>query len=1185
MNLKILSFNWHEPYLCLMSRIGHEFLVVEPEIAPGNVRKWDRNMRPLPENVRLLSLKEARDRLDQNAVDVIIAHNVKDLIEVKDYNLPKILVFHNRLTTEIALGDGRVDRNDYLNKIQPFIKTVKRVFISPSKQKDWGMEGKVILPGLDVSEYDTYTGKNPSVLRVGNLFKERDLMLGYSASQQVVDGFSTVTLGMNPSISSARLSKGFQDLKDHYRDCRVFLNTTVDAYEDGYNLAMLEAMATGMPVISTCNRTSPVVNGINGIISDDIQILRSSVAELLNDPDKASEMGQRARDTVQTQFGLAAFLKSWNQVIRETIVEFLEATGVSFDDSPKPFHKKSRKNILMNFVSYPVTTAYYLERALRKEHNVVTSGAMITQEVIRSWNLEALKWDISPQDIPSDAGASVSHMLSQLPEGWKPDLYLWVETGLGGLPPDLSDHDLPKACYLIDTHIHFERHKEIAKKFDFVFLAQKAYVEPMKAAGCRHVFWMPLGCDPEIHARKDGQEQYDVGFVGSITPAHVRRKRLLDKIGQNFFLHRDRQFMDEMAGVFSQSRIVFNEAINRDLNMRVFEALCSGSLLVTDAAPGSGLEDFFQDEKHLVIFSEENLIDRIRYYLTHPEQRLKIARQGREEVLARHTYDHRAKFLLATLDDHFKAGETRQTATDDAPPAEAVNATQAEAHANAQEPVNDAPIEEVDETVPVTAHDTHPVSLNERVRATANDAAPVEGNGKPESYYQNVRDDLFPLIPEDASTILEVGCAAGGTGRELKKRPGVFVAGVENDPEAARMARKVLDDVVEGNIEEMDLPYGENSFDCILFADVLEHLIDPLAVLKKVRPYLKPNGTVVASIPNVQFYGVVHHLIEGNWTYQKEGILDETHLRFYTFKEMEKLFAEAGFEIGQVSETLDPQYKEPQSDDRTSITIGRMSVSDLTPEEIRRFFVFQYKISARLKVENKLSPEDLLVQAKEFEKANDFQSAMLAYQQLGEQTPENLEAICGEAKSCMHLQDVERAGILYQKALSQQPENLSARMGMSLLELQNGNLDRAIEEFFQVLELQPVNDKAWAGLGLAFKQKNLPGQAMECFVHALDVNVENSLAMNHLIELAYAEKTYSECERILKKYLKLHPANLNILFGLAGIQYKMNKLDEVKNALEKILLFDPRHKDACDFLARLHRESSLAGKRKQPELV
>jgi len=1137
MNLRILSFNWHEPYLCLLSKTGHEFLIVEPEIAPGKTRKWDQSMRPLPENIHLLSLKEAREQLDQNVVDLIIAHNVKDLIELQDYTLPRILVFHNQLTTEIELGNGRVDREEYLKKMQPFFRQVKKVFISQSKKQDWGMDGKVILPGLDVSEFDAYTGKNPSILRVGNLFKERDLMLGYTASQQVVEGFSTVTLGMNPSIPSSRLSRGFQDLKDHYSHCRLFLNTTVDGYEDGYNLAMLEAMATGMPVISTFNRTSPIENGVNGYISDSIGKLRSCISELLSDPGKAREMGKKAKETVQNQFGSRAFLKSWTDVIQETIVDFLEATGVSLNNSQKPFHEKPRKNILMNFVSYPVTTAFYLERALRKEHNVVTCGTMITRDVIRKWNLEALNWETTPQDIPCDADATLAHMLSQLPQGWQPDLYLWVETGLGGLPPDLRDHSIPKACYLIDNHIHFERHKEIAKQFDFVFLAQKAYVEPMRAGGCKNVFWLPLACDPEIHGRKDRAVKYDVGFVGSVTPAHARRKRLLGKIGQHFSLHRDRKFMDEMAGVFSQSRIVFNEAVNEDLNMRVFEALCSGSLLVTDSAKGSGLEEFFQDKEHLVIFSEDTIIERIRYYLEHPEMRLKVARQGREEVLARHTYDHRAKFLLDTLDDHFRANNGSQ--------AEAIAEPQAEAH----------------------------------------NAPCAEASTKPDSYYQNVRDDLFPLIPEDASTILEIGCAGGMTGKELKKRPGVFVAGVENDPSAARLAREVLDDVVEGNIEEMDLPYGENSFDCILFADVLEHLLDPLAVLKKMRKYLKPQGTVVASIPNVQFMGLIHHLVEGNWTYQKEGILDETHLRFFTFKEMEKLFSQAGFEIGQVDETLDPQFQELKPGSRTSLNIGRMTIKDLTPEEFRRFFVFQYKISARLKVEGGRDTEEILAEAKILEKESDFPSAMMVYRQLQGQAPECLEAICGEADCCMHLQDAGRAEVLYRKALSLQPQHILALMGLSLLELHKGNWDQAIESFLQVLEIQKLNDKAWSGLGIAFRQKGIKAQAMECFVHALDVNVENQLALTNLMELSYEEKKFSECEKVLKKYIKLHPANLDILFGLAGIQYKMNKLDEANEALEKILLFDPDYKDARELKARLDRETSLVGRKEHPELV
>jgi glycosyltransferase involved in cell wall biosynthesis/tetratricopeptide (TPR) repeat protein/precorrin-6B methylase 2 len=1133
MNLTILTFNWHEPYLCLLSEIGHEFLVVEPEISPGNTRHWDTNMRPLPENVRLISSKEALRQLDRNSIDLVIAHNVKDLIEIRDYTLPKILVFHNRLSTEIALGKGEVDREDYLSKIQPFFKSVKKVFISESKRSDWEFEGKVILPGIDVDEFEAYTGENSCVLRVGNLLKERDLMLGFTASEMIVAGFPAVTLGLNPSIPEARLSKGFQDLKDHYRTSRLYLNTTVDGHEDGYNLAMLEAMATGMPVISTSNRTSPIENGVSGYVSNDIHYLRSRVAELLADPEKARSLGVEARKAVTRKFGKAAFLKAWTETIQESIVEFLEATGVSLNGVSKNFHEKPRKNILMNYVSYPVTTAHYMERALRKEHNVVTAGAMITPEIIQQWNLEALNWNVTPQDIPCAVSAPLSHMLSRLAEGWKPDLYLWVETGLGSIPPDLQDHSIPKACYLIDSHIHFDRHKEIARQFDFVFLAQKAYVEPMQAEGCERVFWLPLGCDPEIHGEQIVEEIYDVGFVGSVTPAHVRRKKLLDRIDQHFSLHCDRKFMDEMAAVFAECRIVFNEAVNNDLNMRVFEALCSGRLLVTDEAPGSGLEDLFHDKKHLIIYNEDNLIERIRYYLDHPDERLRIAREGREEVLNRHTYDHRAKFMLETLDAHFR------------------------------------------ETVGAES-----------------------GSDKPDSYYQNVRMDILPLVPENASCILEIGCAAGGTGRELKKRGGVFVAGVEQDPKAARLAREVLDDVMEGNIETLELPYAENSFDCILFADVLEHLIDPLAVLKKCRKYLKPEGTVVASLPNVQFFGVVHQLAEGNWTYQKEGILDETHLRFFTFKEMEKFFAEAGFEINQVDETLDPGFKDLNPTYPASLNIGRVTINDLSEEEFRRFFVFQYKIAARQKLtvsqteetsegtgSSGFSMEEMLANGKFMEQEKNFEGAARIYHQLQEAFPDCLEAICGEANCRMYLQNPEQAETLYSKALHLDANNFSARMGLSSIDLQKGDLNAAIVGFHGAREIQPDNDSAWSGLGLAYRQKAMKPEALDCFVHALAINIENPLALKGLMELAYEMMEFSECEKALKNYLKLHPANLNMLFGLAGIQYKMNKLGEALEALEQILVLDPVHKDARDFKTRLSLQMSSAVKKKHPELV
>ena len=189
MKLKILTFNWHEPYLCLLSRLKHDFLVVEPEIAPGHLRRWDQNMRSVPDNLTLVSMATAHKNLEEGEIDCIIAHNVKDLISVQEFSLPKILVFHNCLTTEIKLSKDKVNRNEYLKKIGPLLDGTTKVFISALKKDDWKMEGNIVLPGLDISEYGGYTGNNKNILRVGNMFKERNLMMGFSLSEKIAENF------------------------------------------------------------------------------------------------------------------------------------------------------------------------------------------------------------------------------------------------------------------------------------------------------------------------------------------------------------------------------------------------------------------------------------------------------------------------------------------------------------------------------------------------------------------------------------------------------------------------------------------------------------------------------------------------------------------------------------------------------------------------------------------------------------------------------------------------------------------------------------------------------------------------------------------------------------------------------------------------------------------------------------
>jgi spore maturation protein CgeB/ubiquinone/menaquinone biosynthesis C-methylase UbiE/thioredoxin-like negative regulator of GroEL len=1131
MKLKILSFNWHEPYLCLLARTGHEFLIVEPEIAPGHYRRWDENMRPVPQNVRLISQKIAEEMLELGELDLIIAHNIKDLIVVKDYSLPKIAVFHNCLTTEIKLGKDKVNRKEYLDQVDFLLKDVHKVFISEKKRQDWGLTGELIRPGLDVSEYGGYLGDRETVLQVGNLLQERDLMMGYSISQQIVGCHPLTTLGLNPNIPGSRLSEGFQDLLENFSGSRVFINTTVDEYEDGYNLSMLEAMATGMPVVSSWNKSSPIEDGKNGYISKDLDYLNQRIESLLKNPEEARRLGEQAQKTVQEKFPLNRFLQSWQKAIEKSVLDFLHRTGINLQKEAIPFQEKIRKNILMDFVSYPATTAHYLERAFRQNHNVVTCGAQISEEAIKLWNLEALNWEITPQDIYRGNADSLKEVMEGLPDGWQPDFYLWVETGLSDIPVDLKEHALPKVCYLIDTHIDFDRHLKIAKNFDFVFLAQKAYVQTMTQAGIKNVMWLPLACDTEIHGKVTVSKQCDVGFVGSISSTRDRRRNLLDKIEKQFDLDCQRKFMDEMAEHFSKSRIVFNNAINNDLNMRVFEALCSGSMLVTDPAPGSGLEELFKDKEHLVIYDDENLEATISHYLENASEREKIASAGRKEVLARHTYVHRAESIIQVLNE--KIG-----------------------------------------------------NIEEKKSACMNEKSSSE---KSPSYYENVRNDLIPLIPSDAKCILEVGCAAGMTGRELKKRSGAFVAGIELNAQAAEAAKKVLDDVLQGSIETIDLPYSDGSFDCILFADVLEHLVDPLSALLKVRRLLKKGGTVVASIPNVQFHGVIHQLIEGNWTYEKEGILDETHLRFFTYKEIVKLFSKAGYSIQAVEEVLDPQYEKFSLANSTALNFGRTQVKDLTPEEIKRFFVFQYQVIASPINANKneghdmfedgdtdLKIDHLLLEASEVSNSGDFEIALKLFGEIIKISPDNVQALIGMGDCYMKLQLPDKAETCFDQACLKQPDNSRGWLGSGLLALHRNDSKRADVCFNKSLEHDPDNDKAYCGLGMArINRKDLDG-AVDYFCRALDANPENLSACKFLLELSYKLEQYEKIEMHLNKFMELHPANLSMRFGLAGVQYKSGKFEDSIKSLEHILALDPEHEAAREMMESVRSDVVLS---------
>lgn len=154
---------------------------------------------------------------------------------------------------------------------------------------------------------------------------------------------------------------------------------------------------------------------------------------------------------------------------------------------------------------------------------------------------------------------------------------------------------------------------------------------------------------------------------------------------------------------------------------------------------------------------------------------------------------------------------------------------------------------------------------------------------------------IYNLIGEHEK-ILDVGCANGNFARELKKK-NARITGVELSPVMAKNASTILDKVIIGNIETVKFPFHKKSFDTILLMDVLEHLFDPKGVLLRLNPYIKDNGKIIVSLPNVANWEVRLDLLRGKFNSERTTILEEGHIRFFTFDTAKKMFSRAGLKI------------------------------------------------------------------------------------------------------------------------------------------------------------------------------------------------------------------------------------------------------------------------------------------------
>lgn len=266
--------------------------------------------------------------------------------------------------------------------------------------------------------------------------------------------------------------------------------------------------------------------------------------------------------------------------------------------------KKLRILINYNYNAGPGTTAAYIERALKDDDKF---------EVFR----------VGENRVPCC------------------DIHLNIE------PCNMIIHYPGKksAYWEIDNHIHQADDHQKYNIVDYLFIAQK-YFLPLYPAG--KTTWLPLAADPDLHKLFPREPvQYDVGFLGNDT--YPKRRALLEKIGQKYkLLWSTAKPGEEYSRMLSRCKILFNYAMYKDMNMRFFEAMSIGRLLLSDKVPGQ--DNLFIDGKHYVSFTDwEDLDKKIEYYLAHEKERELIAKNGEHYVHSFHTYADRVNKMLEVM--------------------------------------------------------------------------------------------------------------------------------------------------------------------------------------------------------------------------------------------------------------------------------------------------------------------------------------------------------------------------------------------------------------------------------------------------------------------------------------------------------------------------------------------------------
>jgi len=324
----LLVFNCHEAWVYQLGSLGYGLDIITA--LKGRYKEsWDEQIRPIPRNCRLVTLSEAVQ--SPRSYYCIITHNIADLLDVKLLDGPRLIVIHSTIEGRTLEEQSDIAPEKMKEVLHKYLELVggHAVAASMLKGKSWDFTDDIVPFCASPDAYLPYSGQKRIGLRICNFIESRKKILLWEFHKRAFDGIPVRLVGHNPSMPAVKASESWDDLKQILQSHRFYIHTADPRLEDGYNMATLEAMAAGLPVLGNKHPSSPIEHGVSGFVSDSPDELRKYAQMLLEDRDLAVRMGQEARKVIVEHFSLSKFKEAFLKSIETARLKYQSRAATS----------------------------------------------------------------------------------------------------------------------------------------------------------------------------------------------------------------------------------------------------------------------------------------------------------------------------------------------------------------------------------------------------------------------------------------------------------------------------------------------------------------------------------------------------------------------------------------------------------------------------------------------------------------------------------------------------------------------------------------------------------------------------------------------------------------------------------------------------------------------------------------